>query len=76
LLAYSSSYMGLLMVFMAQGTPGMQILNLNYVAAEILNTLIGSISLVLTAPLTAVVAGILYGGEDEVESSEVLTASN
>ena len=76
LLAYSSSYMGLLMVFMAQGTPGMQILNLNYVAAEILNTLIGSISLVLTAPLTAVVAGILYGGEEEGESSEVLADSN
>jgi uncharacterized membrane protein len=67
LLAYSSSYMGLLMVFMAQGTPGMQILNLNYVASEILNTLIGSISLVLTAPLTAVVAGILYGGEEVLE---------
>jgi uncharacterized membrane protein len=61
LLAYSSNYMGLLMVFMAQGTPALQILNLNYVAAEILNTILGSIALVLTAPLTALIAGILYG---------------
>jgi uncharacterized membrane protein len=76
LLAYSSSYMGLLMVFMAQGTPGMQILNLNYVASEILNTLIGSISLVLTAPLTAVVAGILYGGEEVLEENVNLESLN
>lgn len=76
LLAYSSSYMGLLMVFMAQGTPGMQILNLNYVAAEILNTLIGSISLVLTAPITAVITGMLYGGEEEVKKIETLITIN
>jgi uncharacterized membrane protein len=67
LLAYSSSYMGLLMVFMAQGTPILQILNLNYVAAEILNTLLGSFSLVLTAPLTAFAAGILYGKSEKME---------
>jgi uncharacterized membrane protein len=62
LLAYSSSYMGLLMVFMAQGTSLLQILNLNYVAAELLNTIVGSFGLVLTAPLTAVVAAFLYTG--------------
>jgi uncharacterized membrane protein len=61
LLAYSSSYMGLLLVFIAQGTPLLQILNLNYVSSEILNTIVGSFSLVLTAPLTAIIAGLLYG---------------
>ncbi len=60
LLAYSSSYMGLLMVFMAQGTPPAQIFNLSYVAAEILNTMAGSFGLVVTAPATAIIAGILY----------------
>ncbi len=60
LLAYSSNYMALLMVFMAQGTPGIQILNLSYVAAEFLNTIVGSFGLVATAPLTALVAGFLY----------------
>jgi uncharacterized membrane protein len=53
--------MGLLLVFLAQGTPLLQILNLNYVSSEILNTIIGSFGLVLTAPLTAVISGILYG---------------
>jgi len=53
LLAYSGGYTGLLMVFVAQGTPGINILNLNYVAAEILHTLVGSFGLVLVAPLTA-----------------------
>jgi len=60
LLAYSSSYMGLLLVFLAQGTSLIQILNLNYVSSEILNTVVGSFGLVLTAPLTAIIAGILY----------------
>lgn len=73
LLAYSSSYMGLLMVFMAQGTPLIQIVNLNYVAAEILNTILGSFSLVLTAPLTAFAAGILYGRSDKMEVNFEIT---
>lgn len=60
LLAYSGGYASMLMVFMAQGTPGGNILNLNYVAAEILHTLVGSFGLVLVAPATAVIAGFLY----------------
>ncbi len=60
LLAYSSNYIGLLLVFLAQGTPILQVLNLNYVSSEILNTVVGSFGLVLTAPLTAIIAGILY----------------
>lgn len=59
-LAYSSNYMGLLLVFMAQGTPLKQMLNINYVSSEILNTVIGSFGLVLTAPFTAIVASFLY----------------
>ncbi|MDU5176728.1 YibE/F family protein, partial [Clostridium sp.] len=42
LLAYSGGYIGLLMVFMAQGTPIINILNLKYVSSEILHTLVGS----------------------------------
>ncbi len=59
LLAYSGGYTALLMVFMAQGTPGINIVNLGYVAAEILHTLVGSFGLVLVAPITAVVGGFL-----------------
>ena len=39
LLAYSGGYIALLMTFMAQGTPIMNILNYKYVASEILDTL-------------------------------------
>lgn len=60
LLAYSSSYISLLMVFMAQGIPMANMLNLNYIAAEFLNTILGSIGLVLVAPLTALAGGGIF----------------
>lgn len=59
LLAYSGSYVALLMVFMAQGTPVEFILNYKYVAAEIVHTVVGSFGLVTVAPLTAITSGLL-----------------
>ncbi len=59
LLAYSGSYIALLMVFMAQGTPVALMLNYKYVAAEIVHTIIGSFGLVTVAPLTAITSGLL-----------------
>lgn len=59
LLAYSGGYITLLMVFMAQGTPADHILNYKYVAAEVLDTVVGSFGLVTVAPFTALVAGIM-----------------
>ncbi|BBK77873.1 YibE/F family protein [Clostridium butyricum] len=59
LLAYSGGYIGLLMVFMAQGTPIINILNLKYVSSEILHTLVGSFGLITVAPFTAIASGIL-----------------
>ncbi|RAK11734.1 putative membrane protein [Halanaerobium saccharolyticum] len=60
LLAYSGSYTTLLLVLMAQGTPTMNIMNLRYVSAEFLNTVVGSFGLVLVAPITAVIGGLIY----------------
>jgi uncharacterized membrane protein len=60
LLAYSGGYTALLMVFMAQGVPVVNLLNLNYVAAEILYTLVGSFGLVTVAPFTAIVGALIY----------------
>lgn len=60
LLAYSGGYTAMLMVFMAQGTPIMNILNMTYVSSEILHTIVGSFGLVLVAPLTAVLAGVIF----------------
>ncbi|MBQ9133222.1 MAG: YibE/F family protein [Clostridia bacterium] len=62
LLAYSGSYVALLMVFMAQGTPISFILNYKYVAAEIVHTIVGSFGLVTVAPLTAITSGLLLAG--------------
>ena len=60
LLAYSGGYSALLMVFMAQGTPTINIFNITYVAAEILHTLVGSFGLVMVAPFTAVIGGFIF----------------
>ena len=62
LLAYSGSYVTMLMVFMGRGVPMENIFNLNVVSAEIINTVVGSFGLVTVAPFTAVVAGFLYRG--------------
>ena len=61
LFAYSGGFMFAFMAFMSKGMPFVCILNSNYVAAEILHTIVGSMGLVLTAPLTAVVGGLIYG---------------
>ncbi|WP_321300030.1 YibE/F family protein [uncultured Sphaerochaeta sp.] len=64
LLAYIGSYLTIMMVYMAQGTPVMSILNSPSVAAEILHTMVGCIALVLVAPITSVTCGYLYERED------------
>lgn len=56
LLAYSGGYLTLLMAFAAQGTEPLVFLNSTLVSAETAKTLIGSFSLVLVAPFTALVA--------------------
>ena len=73
LLAYSGSYIALLMVFMAQGTPIGMMLNYKYVAAEIIHTVVGSFGLVTVAPLTAITSGLLLTSrkkKNELQSQE------
>ncbi|MHB0859200.1 MAG: YibE/F family protein [Anaerolineae bacterium] len=60
LTAYTAGYMALLMVFIAQGVPPASITNTNFVAAEVMKTLVGSFGLVTVAPFTALVGGFLY----------------
>lgn len=60
LFAYSGSFTFIFMVFMAKGTPMISIFNINYIAAEILHTLVGSFGLVLVAPVTAIIGGYVY----------------
>lgn len=60
LLAYSGSYIALLMLFMGRGVPVISMLNKNFVAAEIVNTVVGSFGVVIVAPFTALAGGLLY----------------
>lgn len=60
LLAYSAGFLTLLMMFKVEGHSPLVLLDNPLVASEAVKTLIGSFSLVLTAPLTAVISGIVY----------------
>jgi len=65
LLAYSGSHIAMFMLFMAKGLPVANVLNAPFVAAEVLNILVGSFGLVTVAPFTVLVAGLLYRAGDE-----------
>ncbi len=60
LLAYMGSYITVMMVYMAQGTPFMNIINSKAIAAEIVHTFVGCLGLVMVSPLTSVVCGLIY----------------
>jgi len=59
LLAYCGGYITLLMFFMAQGVPLLNMFNLVYVAAEFIKTIAGSFGLILTAPFTAIIGAYI-----------------
>lgn len=59
LLAYSGGYLTLLLIFRVKDPSFMRMINLKIVAAEIMRTLIGSIGLVMVAPITALVGGLI-----------------
>jgi hypothetical protein len=42
--------------------PLANLFNLIYVTAEVLNTLVGSFGLIMVAPFTALIGGLLYSG--------------
>ena len=52
----------MLMLFMGQGIPFANMISINYIAAEILKTMVGSLGLILVAPFTAVAGGLVYRG--------------
>ena len=60
LLAYSGGYITLLMMFCVQGNSPWDFINNPLVAAESVKTLVGSFSLVLVAPFTAMVGAALF----------------
>ncbi|MEW6564261.1 MAG: YibE/F family protein [Spirochaetota bacterium] len=60
LLAYTGGYTALMMTFIAQGVPMANIINMIYVSAELIHTMVGSFGLILVAPITAIIGGYIY----------------
>ncbi len=60
LFAYTGSFIFAFMAYMAKGTPLVTIVNTSYISAEILHTLVGSFGLVMVAPFTAIIGGLLF----------------
>jgi uncharacterized membrane protein len=59
LMAYVSEYMALIMVLLSKGIPLLQVVNLNYISAVILKTIVGSFGMITVAPFTALVGGFM-----------------
>jgi uncharacterized membrane protein len=55
-----SGYMSSMMVLMSKGIPLIQLVNINYLSAEVLKTVVGSLGLVTVAPFTSVIGGFLF----------------
>ncbi|WDV44407.1 YibE/F family protein [Clostridiaceae bacterium M8S5] len=60
LLAYSGGYLTLFMLFQIRESSFIRIINMKIISAEIMRTLIGSIGLVIVAPLTGIIASWLF----------------
>lgn len=65
ILAYAGTSIPLLLVFMAYETSMTKIINMDIIATEIVRSLSGSIGLILTIPITALIASILIRGAKE-----------
>ncbi|USD67185.1 YibE/F family protein [Vibrio sp. SCSIO 43136] len=70
LLAYSGGFLTLLMLFVTRDTSLIQIVNMKLVASEIARTLIGSLALVIVAPLTAWISSHMLMKTQELSHTE------
>ncbi len=66
ILAYTGSSIPLLLLFMAYETSLVKVLNLDVIATEAIRSLSGSIGLVLTIPITALIASILTKSQKSI----------
>ncbi len=70
ILAYAGSSIPLLLLFMAYEIPMKEIINLDLIATEIVRSLSGSIGLILTIPLTALIAAFLSCSRANINREE------
>lgn len=69
ILAYTGSSVPLLLIFTAYQESFLKMINLDMIASEIVRALSGSIGMVLVAPITAVIAGFLFGAQKTEEAA-------
>jgi len=65
ILAYIGSSLSLILVIIVHSPSHLQLLNMELIAVEFIRALIGAFGMFLTIPLTALVCGWLYSGDDE-----------
>ncbi|WP_408954412.1 YibE/F family protein [Natroniella sp. ANB-PHB2] len=63
ILAYVGGSLPMLLLFLYQNFSWVRIINMDYVAAEILNGVAGSLGLVVAIPVTSVIASLLLQGQ-------------
>jgi uncharacterized membrane protein len=68
------TYLSLMMVYMAQATPLMSILNSKSIAAEVLLTFVGCIGLVLVSPATSLISAVLYSTNPKLKKNTMKEA--
>jgi len=74
LLAYSGGFLTLMMLFTSRENDIMQIMNMKIVTTEVARVLIGSLSLIIVAPITAYIASWLYTRHRQVDLSSEMIA--
>lgn len=70
ILAYTGSSVPLLLIFMAYQESLLKMINLDMIASEIVRALSGSLGMVMVAPLTAFIAGLLFERSRKPEKPE------
>ncbi|MGY0394133.1 YibE/F family protein [Fusobacterium sp. SYSU M8A802] len=68
LLAYSGGFLTLMMLFLERDMTLLQILNMKLITSEIIKIIIGSIGLVVVAPMTTYIGGVIYSLQIDIES--------
>lgn len=71
ILAYTGASIPILLLFMAYDSTILDVINLDMIATEIVRSVSGSIGLILTIPITSLVASLLLDGASrKIESEE------
>jgi uncharacterized membrane protein len=61
ILAYAGGALPILILFLAYNYPAVRIMNSELIATEVVRALAGSIGLIISVPITALIAGLLAG---------------